>query len=194
MNSHAHEPQNPSIYRLVSPLLERDIVDEFGTRDSLSKEERVQRFLKAIYLDLPIRQTMGENKRKTNQASAQYDVTKSVISIEDKTFDEVFTLEKSRWIGTSDSATIFSLNFQKILRLFLPENICSGSDTSPSVKLYWGLVYRITMVRSETPSAKLIRWFADIQKDISQRRFFQATEGEISGTSGRYNLRCISAP
>lgn len=129
---------------VTKPFLAWPVVDEFGEWDPLDLDDRCQRFLRAIVLDLPVPIIMSkeERARRPKQASAQRVAAKARISIPDKTFAEVRNEIEAD--GNDALAVEIRDKFKDLLGFFLPDSYGINSGSEP-MRLYWGAVYVITV-------------------------------------------------
>ena len=128
--------KDPSSH-MVLPFLAWPVQDEFGEPDPLSTTERVDTFLRAIYIDLPTGDVMSVQERamRPKLASAQRIAAKGRTEISTKTSAEV----RSKWLaaGATGAESEMFRNFELVLLLFLPE---PDKANSVPLELYWGAV------------------------------------------------------
>ena len=113
-------PDNPAQVPVVSSFFAWDILDEFGETDKVTLPDRVDRFLKAIYLHVAI-----ENE----------------IQVESKT--EAQVEEYLETVNEDSPALGLGQNLRLIFRLYV--SVGQHSASHP-VEMYWGAVYEIVQV------------------------------------------------
>ena len=155
-DSTVNPPETLASLGIVTPFLAWPVLDEFGEPDEHSLSDRVEKFLRAIFIALPTGNVMSMQERAMlpKLATAQRIGAKRRIQIVAQSSDTIrnhlagLSPEKS---GSNDShlfaSEVFE-QFEMIIALFLPEPYKADSDP---VGLYWGAVYEIIRVRSRCP-------------------------------------------
>jgi hypothetical protein len=128
---------------MVTPFLGWPVIDEFGEPDPLPPTERADKFLRAIYINLPTGDVMSVQERamRPKLASAQRIAAKGRTEISQKTSVEV----RRRWTTTGEEGISLELfrYFELILIFFLPE---PEKANSAPLETYWGAVDEILEV------------------------------------------------
>lgn len=118
-------PDHPGHVPIVTSFFAWDVLDEFGETDQVSIQDRVDRFLKAIW----------------NRVGAD-----SMIHIEGKSSNQF--QEDLETINEDSLALALAQNFRLLFLLYVP----TGQHTaSRPVDMYWGTVYKIVQVRLPSP-------------------------------------------
>jgi len=113
-------PDHPGHVPVVSSFFAWDILDEFGETDQVSIQDRVDRFLKAIW----------------NRVGAD-----SIVQFEGKTALQVQGYLET--INEESLAMALMQNFRLLFLLYVPMGQHSASRP---VHMYWGAVYEIVQV------------------------------------------------
>lgn len=119
-------PDHPGHVPMVTSFFAWDILDEFGETDQLSIQDRVDRFLKAIW----------------NRVGAD-----SIIDIEGKSSNQF--QEYLKTINEDSLVLALAQNFRLLFRLYVPMG--QQHTASRPVDMYWGSVYKIVQVRLPSP-------------------------------------------
>lgn len=146
-SSQSHDSARFNLEDILEPFLVWPILDESGERDDkLDINDRVSRFLRAIYLELPIekRFTNEELSKKPGQAVAQHAGARPLVTIRNRTLAQVE--ENFDHPGAPTLALQFLDQFRRLLRLFLPQPFSDRDSLSPFVQLYWGATYQLLQV------------------------------------------------
>lgn len=114
-------PDHPGHVPMVTSFFAWDVLDEFGETDQLSIQDRVDRFLKAIW----------------NRVGAD-----STIEIEGRTSDQF-----QKYIETINGDSLVSALAQNFRLLFLLYVPVRQHTASHPIDMYWGTVYEIVQVR-----------------------------------------------
>lgn len=146
-------PETLASLGIVKPFLAWPVLDEFGERDELSLTDRVDKFLRAIYIALPTGDVMSTQERamQPKLATAQRIGVKGSTVIAQQSPEKIrahLAGISSNSIGSNGSHLFASevfLQFETILVLFLPDPY--KADSAP-IGLYWGAVFEIVRVRS----------------------------------------------
>lgn len=141
---------------IATPFLAWPVLDEFGEPEELSLNDRVDKFLRAIYIALPTGDVMSTPERamRPKLATAQRIGAKGSTVIAQQSPDEIrrYLAGISADRTESNDSHLFASEifeqFEMILALFLPKTYKAGSAP---IGLYWGAVYEIIKVRSRCP-------------------------------------------
>ena len=114
-------PNDPGYVPMVTSFFAWDVLDEFGETDQVSIQDRVDRFLKAIW----------------NRVGAE-----SITKIEGKTLNQV--QEYLETINEHSLALALVQNFRLLFLLYIPVGQHSASRP---IDMYWGAVYEVVQVR-----------------------------------------------
>lgn len=137
---------------VLSAFFEWRILDEFGEADDCPLNDKLNRFLNAIYRSLPAAVRRGPNEPPDAAARAAPDARPGTtvrprLSVEGKTLIEVNSLAQEIVRSRSGSEASTTLNLytacKKLLDYFLPGT--HGEQCAP-IQLYWGAIHEI-MVR-----------------------------------------------
>lgn len=145
-------PETLASLNIVTPFLAWPVLDEYGEPDELSLPDRVDKFLRAIYIALPAGGVMSTQERAmrpklaTAQRIGAKESTVIVPQSPDKIRKYLASISPDK-TGSNDSylfaSEVFE-QFEMILTLFLPDPY---KTTSAPIGLYWGAVYEIIRVR-----------------------------------------------
>ncbi|KAL9130007.1 MAG: hypothetical protein Q9217_001691 [Psora testacea] len=116
--------------------------DEFGEKETLPIEKRVSRFLRAVYLKLPVPNdmTVKERVRRPQAVSEKRAQARQTLSIHQTTYAE---LEKHIQASSLGPFAQELLDKSKsILQLFLPSSLGIDFD-SDAIRIFWGAVSEI---------------------------------------------------
>ena len=166
-DSTVNSPETLASLRIVTPFLAWPVLDEFGEPDGLSLSDRVDKFLRAIFIALPTGNVMSTQERAMQPKLATAHRIKAKESTVIAPHGSDITRKHLAGIPTgSNDSHLFALQvfeqFELILTLFLPDPYKANSAP---IGLYWGAVYEIVRVR---PSCHLLHTIAD---KVLRRRY-----------------------
>ena len=123
--------------------------DEFGEEETSPLEERVSKFLRAIYLHLPVpsKMTSKERSKRPQAASEKRAQADQTFPIQQRTFSQL-----QEHVTASPKLGAFAQEMldrsKALLLLFIPAELGVDFD-SDAVRVFWGAVSEILQVRCE---------------------------------------------
>ena len=163
------EPAEPAVFErldvvpVISAFFEWRILDEFGDPDGCPLDEKLNRFLNAIYRSLPAAATGGANEplnvnRRAKQETRHGTVPRTKILVDGKTQSEVRRLVHDISLSRSGSDAPIALKLcgacERLFRYFLPG---THDEQSAPIHLFWGAIHEI-MVRVSGGFVTWSRW------------------------------------
>lgn len=131
---------------IISSFFAWPILDEFGEPDESPLEDKLDRFLNAIYRSLPVRLAGRANEAPTDNARAEYTTKAGLgarpkLSFNGKTFTDIEDCLRtitSDHVGAATSvAQKITRAYMKLFHYFLPKDV---DQQSAPVQLFWGAV------------------------------------------------------
>lgn len=139
---------------IISSFFAWPILDEFGEPDESPLEDKLNRFLNAIYRSLPARLAGKASEAPTNNARAEYDTkdtkaglgARPKLTFNGKTLTEIedsFRSVSSDHVGKDTSvAQKITRAYIKLFYYFLPKDV---DEQSAPVQLFWGAVVELVV-------------------------------------------------
>ena len=134
---------------VISSFLAWPILDEFGEPDESPLEDKLNRFLNAIYRSLPVRLAGRADEAPTDNARAGYNTKAGLgarpkLTFDGKTLTDIensFRSVSSDHVGEDTSvAQKITRAYIKLFYYFLPKDV---DEQSAPVQLFWGAVVEL---------------------------------------------------
>ena len=136
-------------YEMHTPaFLQWKMQDEFGEEDKTSDEIRVAKFLRAIYLKLPVpsRMTPREKRNRPQSLSEGRVETEIQVSIRSKKYKDLEKLGCNA--ETAKLAEELSTRSKILLSMYIPKEIGVEGD-SEVIRIFWGAIMELVSVRDD---------------------------------------------
>ena len=136
-----HKPPTP-------PFLRWKVQDEFGDEDKTADEVRVAKFLRAIYLKLPVQSQMTPKERRNRMQQLDDGRVKADvnINIREKTFKD---LESH---GTMPETEVLAkelrIKCKVLLSMYIPEEAGLEDGSKKIIQIFWGAIMVLVSVSS----------------------------------------------
>lgn len=126
--------------------------DEFGEKETLPVEKRVSKFLRAIYLGLPVPNvmTVKERTKRPQAVSEKRAQARHTVTVSQTTFAEL--QEQIKVSSVKEIGQELLDKSKELMLLFVPSSL--GVDFgSNATRVFWGAISEILQVRGSCPIA-----------------------------------------